>query len=208
MALAVCRERMCCERVCERAVCCERASCCKRAMCRERGVCGCVSPACAFLLWRRRHLCLCVAEDGEAPATSARPPCAGEGALGTRAASPSRERRSGGVRCGLLLGRPPTPEPPWGGWVTGRWPKGRVVVPGEAAWWLGWPFGGLGGRLVVLPPAGRVENAKKTTAGAPGQAGQKQADYPPVATWSARRCSDARAHIPRRSRRQFVRGVI
>ena len=73
-------------------------------------------------------------------------------------------------------------------------------MPGEAVWWLRWPFGGLGGRLVVLPPAGRVESTKKTTAGAPGQAGQKQADQPPVATWSARRCSDARAHIPRRSR--------
>ena len=41
--------------------------------------------------------------------------------------------RSGGVRKGRYWGDFP-PEPPWGGWVTGRWPKGRVVVPVKAGW--------------------------------------------------------------------------
>ena len=48
-------------------------------------------------------------------------------------ASGRRERTAWWWWCaeGMLLGEFP-PEPPWGGWVTGRWPKGRVVVPGEA----------------------------------------------------------------------------
>ena len=51
------------------------------------------------------------------------------------------------------MGIPP-PEPRWGGWVTGRWPKGRAVVPVKASWWIVVPVGGLGGRSAVLPPVG------------------------------------------------------
>ena len=46
-------------------------------------------------------------------------------------------------------------------------------MPGEDFWWLGWPRGDLGGRSPVLPPVGRVKNARKTTAGASGQADRR-----------------------------------
>ena len=46
-------------------------------------------------------------------------------------------------------------------------------MPGEDFWWLGWPRGDLGGRSPVLPPVGRVKNARKTTAGASDQADKR-----------------------------------
>ena len=65
------------------------------------------------------------------------------------------------------------PRPPWGGWVAGGRPRGRASMPGGDFWWLGWPRGDLGGRSPVLPPVGRVKNARKTTAGASGQADRR-----------------------------------
>ena len=64
--------------------------------------------------------------------------------------------RRGGI--GTQLG-PFRPQAPWGGWVTGRWhtdrPKGGLVA-GSPGVWVGFPVG-------VLPPPGRVENAKEKT---------------------------------------------
>ena len=65
--------------------------------------------------------------------------------------------------------------------------------------WRGWPVGGLGGRLVVLPPARRVENAKKTIAGAPRQATEASGPTPSGHAQLAA-LLHARAHIPHRAR--------
>ena len=58
-------------------------------------------------------------------------------------------------------------------WVAGGRPRSRASMPGEVFWWLGWPRRDLGGRSSVLPPVGRVKNARKTTAGASGQADKR-----------------------------------
>jgi len=84
------------------------------------------------------------------------------------------------------------PRPPWGGWVTGGRPRGRTSVPGEVAWWLGWPCGDSDGNSPAMPPVGRVKNAKKTTAGAPGQAGRSGRTNPQLRA--------ARGAAPKRAR--------
>ena len=84
------------------------------------------------------------------------------------------------------------PRPPWGGWVTGGRPRGRTSVPGEVAWWLGWPCGDSDGHSPAMPPVGRVKNARKTTAGAPGQAGRSGRTNPQLRA--------ARGAAPKRAR--------
>ena len=79
-------------------------------------VCGAASGAVAICV-----CALCVAEDAEAPATSARPPCAGEGALGADAAcgvapvTPRRVALEGAAEywCaeGSVIGKIPPPSP-------------------------------------------------------------------------------------------------
>ena len=86
------------------------------------------------------------------------------------------------------------PRPPWGGWVTGGRPRGRTSVPGEVVWWLGWPFGDSDGHSPAMPPVGRVKNARKTTAGAPGQAGRSGRTNPQLR--AARGAAPKRARTP------------
>ena len=91
------------------------------------------------------------------------------------------------------------PQAPWGGWVTGRWPKGRVLVSGWASRCLSGLVGDLGGRYVVSHPSGRVENARKTTAGAPRQVTEASGPTPSGHAQLAA-LLHARAHIPHRAR--------
>ena len=86
------------------------------------------------------------------------------------------------------------PRSPWGGWVTGGWPRGRTSVPGEVVWWLGWPFGDLDGHAPAIPPVGRGKNARKVTAGAPGQAGRSGQTNPQLR--AARGAAPKRALTP------------
>ena len=86
------------------------------------------------------------------------------------------------------------PRSPRGGWVTGGRPRGRTSVPGEVIWWLGWPFGDSDGHSPAMPPMGRVKNARKTTAGALGQAGRSGRTNPQLR--AARGAAPKRARTP------------
>ena len=73
-------------------------------------------------------------------------------------------------------------------------------MPGEVIWWFGWPFGDLDGHSPAIPPVGRVKNARKTTAGAPGQAGRSGRTNPQLrAAHGARGCAAGR----KRGNRQY-----
>ena len=73
---------------------------------------------------------------------------------------------------GTVLGRF-RPQAPLG-WLGGWWKAPRPCFGAWGDfWWLGWPRVALGGRSPVLPPVGRVKNARKTTAGALGKADRR-----------------------------------
>ena len=103
----------------------------------------------------------------------------------------SRVARKRSCADGTVLGkfRPQAPLERLGDWGTAPRPHS---VPGEVAWWLGWPCGDSDGNSPAMPPVGRVKNARKTTAGALGQAGRSGRTNPQLRA--------ARGAAPKRAR--------
>ena len=108
-------------------------------------------------LWRPTSCCVAVRLSTRAGSANGRREWTARagGASGRRV----RVARSDGVQTGRhwdAIGAISAPAP-WGGWVTGRWPKDRPeggLVAGSPGVWVGFPVG-------VLPPPGRVENAQR-----------------------------------------------